>query len=198
MEKIFHRPHAPRALCSLLILFALVPSLSSCSSSESAKGEIDEAQYNAERDVELAPEAKIFVDDAMLKRPHAILGGTVMNVGSEKLTDLRIELELRRREDGSVERREVPVNPTSLAPGEKGRYTLKILSDEWGSSKVASLRSSSRGGEIVFQALPGAQRPPERAQGSPNWSRQGRDSRPSSKPKGEEFINTPDNPVSVP
>ena len=32
-----------------------------------------------------APDVEIFVDEAMLKKPHAVLGGTVKNVGTEKL-----------------------------------------------------------------------------------------------------------------
>src|SRR2546423_156275 len=70
------------------------------------------------------PEANIFIDDAMLSKPYAIIGGTVENVSGAKLENLSVEIELRRRDDGSTERREVAVEPGDLDPGKQG----KILS----------------------------------------------------------------------
>lgn len=195
VKKLFYRPHALRLLFSLALL---IPFLNGCRGGDSVKTGGGEAQSDSQQATEAKVEAKIFVDDAMLKKPHAIIGGTVENVGGEKLKGLTVEIELRARKDGTIDKREVPVIPSDLAPGEKGRYSLKVLSDEWGSSKVTTLRSASRAEGIAFKPLLGAQRPPERAQGSPNWSRENGDARPRAKPRGEEFINTPDNPVSVP
>src|SRR5688500_1510149 len=48
-----------------------------------------------------APEANIIVDEAMLAKPYAIIGGAVENIGSQKLDKLSVEIELRRRADGS-------------------------------------------------------------------------------------------------
>src|SRR4051794_20487486 len=47
-----------------------------------------------------SPQIQLFVDDAMIKGSQAVLGGTVLNISGEKLSDLAIELELKRRKDG--------------------------------------------------------------------------------------------------
>lgn len=139
-------------------------------------------------------EAEIYVDEAMLAKPYAIIGGAVKNVGPQRLEKLSVEIELRRRESGEVERRDVPVEPADLGPGEHGKYTLKVHSEEWGSSRVVSLRSGSEAREVAFNSLPGAKRPPEipMSRAAANAPRQ------KSRPSGDEFINTPDNPIRVP
>jgi hypothetical protein len=145
--------------------------------------------------VSATPEADIYVDEAMLAKPYAIIGGTVRNVGPEKLEKLSVEIELRRREGGEVERRVVSVEPADLAPGEQGKYTLKVLSDEWGGSRLVTLRSGAGLREVAFNSLPGAKRPPER----PPVTKVIADApRKKSGPNSGEFINTPDNPVKVP
>jgi hypothetical protein len=145
--------------------------------------------------VSQAPDVEIFVDEAMLRKPHAVLGGTVKNVGTEKLENLSLELELTRRDDGSVVRRSVEVEPRELAPGGSGKYSIKVLSDEWSGSRIVRLQSASGQREIAFRTLPGARRPPER---TTTVTRVIQDSRPRSTSKGEEFINTPDTATSVP
>lgn len=143
------------------------------------------------------PEVHVLVDEAMLKKPHAILGGTVQNVGGARLENLSVELELRRRAGGETELRTVPVEPAALGPGEKGRYTLKILSNEWSGSRLLRLRAAGREQEVAFKSSPGARRPPERIPDSRTIPVT-KDSRPRPRGGGEEFINTPDTPVSVP
>jgi hypothetical protein len=141
-----------------------------------------------------APEANIFVDDAMLAKPYAVIGGTVQNVGNERLEKLSVAIELRRRTDGSVERREVAVEPGELEPGKQGRYKLKVLSDEWSGSRVVSLRSGVRTEEIAFKTMPGAKRPPEKLDGKVVIVK----TPAPKKSNGGDFINTPDNPFKVP
>jgi hypothetical protein len=142
-----------------------------------------------------ATEANIYVDEAMLARPYAIIGGTVENVGAERLEKLSVEIELRRRVDNGVERREVAVEPSVLERGKQGRFRLKVLSEEWSGSRVVSLRSGgSRAQEVAFKSLPGAKRPPEKIEprivvGNPP---------PRKKADGGDFINTPDTPFKVP
>lgn len=139
------------------------------------------------------PLVQIFADEAMLRKPYAVIGGTVRNVGAERLGGLVIELELRRRADGTLERREIPLQPADIAPGEEAKYSLKVLSDDFGSTRVARLRSGEQ--EVAHQVLPGAKRPPERTpDGKEIIVRAPR--KPG--PGGEEFINTPDTAVSVP
>jgi hypothetical protein len=142
------------------------------------------------------PEANIFVDEARLAKPFAIIGGTVQNVGGEKLEQLSVEIELRRRADGRVERREVAVEPGELAPGKQGKFRLKVLSEEWSGSRVVRLRSGARTEEVAFKPLPGAKRPPERFESKVVDSNP--PARKSKRPANDEFINTPDTPYSVP
>jgi hypothetical protein len=156
---------------------------------ESSKGD------KAAATVSQAPGVEIFVDEALLRKPHAILGGTLKNVGAEKLENLSLELELIRRADGSAERREVAIEPREIAPGGSGRYSFKVLSDEWSGSRIIRLQSAAGPREIAFKTLPGARRPPEK---TTTVTRVVQDSRPRSTSKGEEFINTPDTATSVP
>jgi len=140
-----------------------------------------------------APQVQIFADEAMLRKPYAVLGGTVRNVGAERLGGLVIELELRRRDGNGTERREVSLQPSDIGPGGEAKYSLKVLSDEFGSSRIARLRSGEQ--ELAHQVLPGAKRPLERTpDGKTIIVREPR--KPGG--PGEEFINTPDTAVSVP
>lgn len=139
------------------------------------------------------PEANVFVDEAMLAKPYAIIGGAVENIGAQRLEKLSVEIELRRREDGSVERREVSVQPEDLEPGKQGKFSLKVLSEEWSGSRVLRLRSGSRQQEVAFRPQPGAKRPPERVK--PNVVTV---KTPQKNSGNSDFINTPDTPYSVP
>jgi hypothetical protein len=141
-----------------------------------------------------APEVNIYVDEAMLAKPYAIIGGTVENVGSERLEKLSVEIELRRRADNGVEKRAVAVEPSALERGKQGRFRLKVLSEEWSGSRVVGLRSGSRAQEVAYKTLPGAKRPPEKIEprivvGNPPARK---------KSDGGGFINTPDTPYKVP
>ena len=132
-------------------------------------------------------EADVYVDEARLAKPYAIIGGTVRNVGPEKLEKLSVEIELRKRDDGNLERREVAVEPSDLAPGEQGKYTLKVLSDEWSGSRLVTLRSGAGplGCRLDRSRLPVTKVVADAP-------------RQKSRPNGGGFINTPDNPIKVP
>lgn len=140
------------------------------------------------------PQAHVFVDEAMLAKPYAIIGGAVQNVGKERLEKLSIEIELKRRDDSGVETREIKVEPADLEPGQQGKFSLKVLSEEWSSSRVVGLKGGARSEEVAFKSLPGAKRPPEKMKDNVIIVKT-----PSKKKSsGDEFINTPDNPYSVP
>ena len=141
-----------------------------------------------------APEANILVDEAMLAKPYAIIGGAVQNVGRERLERLSVEVELKRRADSSVEVREVSVQPGDLEPGQQGKFSLKVLSEEWSGSRVIRLRSGARQQEVAFKPLPGAKRPPEKIRENVVIAKPP----PRKKSDGSEFINTPDTPYKVP
>lgn len=186
-----------RKLVAALPLIALLL-LPGCQSKPSAPPAADgAARAKASQTPETAvaePEANVFVDEAMLAKPFAVIGGTVQNVGAQKLEKLSVEIELRRRADGSVERRQVAVEPSDLEPGKQGRYKLKVLSEDWSGSRVVSLRSGARAEEVAFKSLPGAKRPPEKIESKVVVVK------PPTQKKadGGEFINTPDTPYKVP
>lgn len=142
------------------------------------------------------PEVQVFVNEAILRKPHAVLGGTIKNVSTESLHDLSVEIELRGRSAGKTERRTVKVEPDDLPPGEQGRYSLRVLSDEWDGSSLVRIRSSSRQQDLAFRAEPGAKRQPERI--PEKVVRIAEEPKPRPKPKGEEFLNTPDTAEPIP
>lgn len=141
------------------------------------------------------PEAQIFEDEARLKGAEAVISGTIRNLSDKKLEELSLEVELKRRTGAqTTEKRQISVEPSSLEPGAEGRYSLSIRSSEWSGARVASLNSARRAETIAFKSALGARRPPERLpQGSPKVV-----VAPRPRQKGEEFINTPDNPTRIP
>jgi hypothetical protein len=141
-----------------------------------------------------APEANIYVDEAMLAKPYAIIGGAVENIGAQRLEKLSVEIELRRRADGVLESRQVSVEPADLEPGKLGKFSLKVLSEEWSGSRVVRLRSGLRPQEVSFRPQPGAKRPPEKVKGNVVIVK----TPAQKKSNGSDFINTPDTPYSVP
>jgi hypothetical protein len=140
------------------------------------------------------PQAHVFADEPMLAKPYAIIGGAVQNVGGERLEKLSVQIELRRRADSGVETREVRVEPADLEPGQQGKFSLKVLSEEWSNSRVVGLKSGARAEEVVFRSLPGAKRPPEKIKDNVIIVK----TPGKKKPGGDDFINTPDTPYSVP
>lgn len=140
------------------------------------------------------PEAQIFEDEARLKGSDAIITGRIRNISDKRLEDLSVEMELKRRTAQATERRQITVEPANLDPGAEGRYSLSLRSSEWSGARVASLNSARRSETIAFKSAVGARREPERLpQGNPKIVVV-----PRPRPKGEEFINTPDNPTRIP
>lgn len=174
------------------LTFTLIPFLilSGCQKSPDASPQKAQATPTPKPE----PEAHVFVDEAMLAKPYAVIGGAVQNVGKGRLERLSVEVELRRRADSGVETREVKVEPSDLEPGQQGKFSLKVLSEEWSGSRVVGLKSGARAEEVAFKSLPGAKRPPEKIKENvvivkpPAKKRSG----------GDDFINTPDTPYSVP
>jgi hypothetical protein len=165
--------------------------LSGCQKAPDAK-----QQKTAQATPTPKPEAQahVFVDEAMLAKPYAVIGGAVQNVGNERLEKLSVEIELRRRADSGVETRVIKVEPADLEPGQQGKYSLKVLSEQWSGSRVVGLKSGARAEEVAFKSLPGAKRPPEKFKDNVVIVKT-----PSKKKSGgDDFINTPDNPYSVP
>ncbi|HEX8351584.1 MAG TPA: hypothetical protein VF611_01575 [Pyrinomonadaceae bacterium] len=197
LKKLFSAAGTPLLAVSVLTLSAI----SGCqqSSNKSTPADTSKAKPTPTRPAAVTtPEANIFVDEAMLAKPYAVIGGAVENIGGQKLEKLSVEIELRRRADGSVERREVSVKPEDLEPGKQGKFSLKVLSEEWAGSRVVRLRSAARQGEeIAFRSQPGAKRPPEKVK--ENKENVVVVKTPTRKKSdGSDFINTPDTPYNVP
>ncbi|HEY6190143.1 MAG TPA: hypothetical protein VIW80_21005 [Pyrinomonadaceae bacterium] len=140
------------------------------------------------------PLLQVYEDDALIKGSQAMIGGTVVNISSENLTDLTVELELHQRKGGNKETRSLPVTPKDLTPNQQGRYTISVLSRDYSYARLVRIKSSARPTEIVFKTAQGAQRPPE----PPPQSKTVIVPRPAPRKGEEEFINTPDKPARVP
>jgi hypothetical protein len=191
LKNLFAGAGAPFLAVSVLTLFA---SAGCQKASEASKATEASGARTAQTRPAPTPEANIFVDEAMMASPYAIIGGAVENIGAQRLERLSVEIELRRREDGGVERREVSVEPADLEPGRQGKFSLKVLSKEWSGSRVVRLRSGAREPqEVAFKPQPGAKRPPEKVKPNVVIVKT-----PGQKKGNSDFINTPDTPYSVP
>jgi hypothetical protein len=139
-----------------------------------------------------APKVEVFVDDATVDGKTSLLGGTIHNISGEPLHNLAIQLQLRRRAGGGVETRVVTPETPELAPDARTRYRLELPSQDYISVTFLGVVGGEAQAKIPFKALPGEPRPPMDAPGSKTVIV----NRPAS--KGEEFINTPNNPGRVP
>lgn len=133
---------------------------------------------------------QIFEDDAMLKGSQATLGGTVKNISGNSFTNLSVEIELKRRSDGSKELRSVSVDPKNLGPDGEGKYSFTIQPHDYSNAMLVRVKSGNSS-EVAFKTAQGARRPPERVPAQTIIV-----NRPRS--KGDDFLNSPDNPVRVP
>ncbi len=141
----------------------------------------------------LPPEVQAFIDDAMIKGAETVIGGTLKNISGQTLADLSVEIELKRRQDGNTERRILPVSPPDLAPDQRGRYSVNLRARDYSGARLVRILSGARSDDVAFKSVPGAQRPPERPPQTPQVIIQ----RPAPRSKGEEFINTPENPTRI-
>jgi hypothetical protein len=133
----------------------------------------------------------VMVDDPMLKGSETTIGGTVRNISPQELSHLIVELELRRRKDGNVERKTVSLEPSTLAPSQEGRYSVKLPAQEYGGVRLAGVTEGAAATMLVYTSSQGQRRPLEKTEPKTITVK-----RPV--PAGEEFINTPDNPGRVP
>jgi hypothetical protein len=137
------------------------------------------------------PKALILVDDALLQGGKTIIGGTVRNTSAEKLDDVSVELELKRRKDGVAEKRLVALEPAHLEPQQEGRYSVQLKAQDYASARVVGLRVGPDSLPLPYATAQGQKRPPERLE-----SKTITVGKPPS--KGGEFLNSPDNPARVP
>jgi hypothetical protein len=136
------------------------------------------------------PKALVMVDEALLKGGNTILGGTVKNTSVEKLDGLGVELELKRRNDGSTETQLVALQPMQLEPQQEGRYSVQLRAQDYSYARLVGLKSGSN--IVPYSTAPGQKRPLERLDTKTITI-----GKPSSGKPGE-FLNSPDNPTRVP
>jgi hypothetical protein len=157
------------------------------------EGQSPQNQTNKEQ-VKPAPSplANILVDEPIPKGSQSLLGGTIVNTSQQNFKSLSVELELTRRNSGAVEKKTIAIEPNELAPGQSGRYSLTITSNEFKQVKVKKL-SGDGNAEIPFKQEHGAKRPLEKPSPPKVKVVVVKPERKS----GEDFINTPDNPVVI-
>lgn len=139
-----------------------------------------------------SPKVEVFVDDTMIDGKKATLGGTLHNISKETLHGLSVELQLRKRAGGGIETRLVAPELPDLGPDALTRYSLDVPVSDYISSTFMRVVSGENRAAVPSKALPGAERPPMDAPASKTVTV----TRPT--PKGDEFINTPNNPGKVP
>jgi uncharacterized iron-regulated membrane protein len=135
-------------------------------------------------------QALILVDEALLQGSNTVLGGTVKNINNERLSGLSVELELKRRTSGTIEKKQVPLTPADLDASQEGRYSLQLKARDYLSAKVVALHNGSQA-SVPFTLAQGSKRPPERLE-----SKTIKVDKPSG--KRSQFMNSPDNPARVP
>ena len=138
------------------------------------------------------PVVQVTQDEARIKGSSAVINGTVQNISKETFTHIQVEFELTRRSDGTVETRLIPLAQSDLSPGQQSSYSV-TLSKEYKSLKVSRVLAADGKADLPFHAVPGAKRPLE---GPPPTKKVILSRR--MRAKGEEFINTPDNPSRIP
>ena len=140
-----------------------------------------------------APKVEVFVDDALVNGKTTTLGGTVHNISSENLQNIAVELQLRRRVGAGMDTRVVVPEQTDLAPDARAHYSVQVATDDYISATFSRVVGGADRAAVPFKALPGNPRPPLDATPSKtivvDKTRSG---------KGDEYINTPNNPGRVP
>ena len=108
-------PLGLRRLTAAALLLAAPLSFSGCGTRASSNAARASATPPPAARAQTPPCANIYVDEAMLSKPYAIIGGTVENICGERLENLTVEIELKHRDDGGTERREVAVTSSAGA-----------------------------------------------------------------------------------
>ena len=137
------------------------------------------------------PKALIIVDEALLQGGKSTIGGIVRNTSSEKLEGLAVELELKRRKDGGLETKLIPLEPGLLESQQEGRYVLELRAQDYSYARLVALKSGPNLASLPYTTAQGQKRPLERLE--PKTIIVGK-----SAGKGGGFLNSPDNPARVP
>ncbi|HEV8589581.1 MAG TPA: hypothetical protein VGQ72_11945 [Pyrinomonadaceae bacterium] len=140
-----------------------------------------------------APRVEVFVDDAMVNGNTTTLGGTVHNISNDNLQNIAVELQLRRRVGAGVDTRVIVPETTDLAPDAKTRYSVQVATQDYISATFLRVVGGADRAAVPFRARPGNAAPPMEPPASKTIVVD--KTRPS---RGDEFINTSNNPGRVP
>lgn len=197
-----HNMHHAATLSVLLVSVLLAVIFGGCQRVKQSPEQVRAVPHQPVKEAAKQIVVNVFEDEAMLRGSHALIGGTIKNISGEKLESLSVELELTRRDQDGSEMRKIAVAPADLLPRAEGRYQLSLLTREWSSARVLRVwhrakdgaKDGAKDADVAFASFPGARRPRER----PPQIKVEDGTAPRSKAKGEEFINTPDTPSSIP
>lgn len=132
----------------------------------------------------------VLVDDPLLKSGETLIGGSVKNISNENLTGVAVQLELFGRKDGKADHKTVALEPSTLSPGQEGRYVLKFPAQEYGSIRLIGVKQNDVD-LLVHTSGEGQKRPLEKTESKTVTVKKSGSS-------NDEFLNTPDNPGRIP
>ena len=139
-----------------------------------------------------APKVEVFVDEPTVNGKTTQVSGTLHNISTDPLHKVAVELLLRRRVGSGVETRAVTPDPTDIPPDGKVRYSVELPVQDYISVTFLRVIAGDNRAEVTFKAVPGTPRPPLETPAAKSIIV----NRP--KPRGEEFLNTPNSPGRVP
>jgi hypothetical protein len=139
-----------------------------------------------------APKVEVFVDEPTVNGKTTQVSGTLHNISPDPLHKVAVELLLRRRVGSGVETRAVTPDTTDVPPDGKVRYSVELPVQDYISVTFLRVIAGDNRAEVAFKAVPGTPRPPLETPAAKSIIV----NRP--KPRGEEFLNTPNTPGRVP
>lgn len=182
--------------------FALRTRQAQLTASESRHNLSEETAATAAAAAAAPIKLRVFENEAYLKNSQVVLGGTLENISAEGLTGLTVTIRLMNRNTDAEDLKTVTPAPADLAPGARASYSLTVPSGKWSGAKVVRVASASSENsanseaDVAFQSSRGNLRPREQQPAAQvRTVIVNRPPRP--KGKGEEFLNTPDNPVII-
>ena len=138
-----------------------------------------------------SPKAEVAVDDATIDGKKSVLSGEIHNISGETLHNVAVELQLRKRTGAGMEMRVVMPETTDLPPDGRTRYRLEVAVQDYSSATFSKVLAGDTRTALVFKAFPGAARPAIESPAPKTVVV----ARPA--PKGEEFLNTENNPGRI-
>ena len=201
MDTIFEEPAAARSNSGRNTAIAVIAALILTGTVLGGYLYLQKKHQDAETQKQLAanppviappkPLVQVTQDEARIKGSSALVNGSVQNISDQSYSNVQVEFELTRRSDGGLETRQVPLVQSALSPGQVSPYST-TLSKEYRTLRVSRVVADGGKVELPFHAVVGSKRPLEGPPATKNIV-----VNRVTHPKGEEFINTADNPAKV-